>query len=237
MNRRSQGIKNRMEDGNNFVKVDGVRYNISLPMSNVEEFEENEGAPWFGLGFNKPSRSDNAITDENDYEFNSTYTNMAMVYDVYVLRKYIEMTKEEHINQMIEEGDLKEAVTPEIKNILITYLNKIYDDNHMSDFADSVLNGLCGTDGFSKDVCFMVNGNRYFPEDVEYMYEDVLDSNTIFYPVIDGWSDELLESLRVEYKKIGWIESVDHEIDPYDSPSGFEEKCFLKIKEGAKIVR
>ena len=67
-----------------------------------------------------------------------------------------------------------------------------------------------------------------------YDKNDILDANTIFYPVIDGWREELENDLREAYANLGWVESTNHEMDPFESPSGADDLCFLKLKEGAQ---
>lgn len=237
ISQRSEGITTRKEDRKSFVTVDGIKYNIGELLSTVSEFEENEGEEWFGLGFDKPKDGSTVISKNEDFQFSTEYDNMAMAnnYDVYVLHKYIDMTREEHIKEMIDEGDINKMGNPPIQKILEKYLNKIYDDNHMSEYAEYVINSLTMTD-FSVNICFDVSTHDCYPDDVEYDKNDILDSNTIMYPVIDNWYIELLKELREEYEKLGWTESTSHIIDPYDSPENTDEICFLKLKDGAEVI-
>ena len=235
MNKRAQGTSVRKEDKKSFVTVDGVKYDIGELLLTVPEFEEKEGEEWFGLGFDKPKDGSTVISQNEDFEFSTEYDDMSSNYDVYVLHKYIDMTREEHIKEMIDKGDIDKMGNPPIQKILEKYLNKIYDDNYMSEYAEYVINSLTMTD-FSVNLCFDVSTHDCYPDDVEYDNNDILDSNTIMYPVIDNWYIELLKELREEYEKLGWTESMNHIIDPYDSPKNTDEICFLKLKDGAKTI-
>ena len=233
INKRSEGNLERQEDliDSFFVTVDGVKYNIGPIMPAIKDFEEEEGTDWFGLGFNTPKNGSTIIYD--DFEVSTMYGDMSGVFDVYVLHKYADMTQKEHVDEMIKAGHIDTMGNPTIQKILEKYLNKIYDDHHMSEYADYVINSLTSSD-FSVDACFDVSINEYCPDDVEYDGEDILDSNTIMYPVLDDWNVELLKELRAEYAKLGWVESEQHEIDPWESPQDSNDICFLKLKEGAK---
>jgi len=233
MHRRSNGDEFRKEDVGILVTIDGVKYNITREVMTLgEDYVEDYEMEWDGFGFDKSS--DNTIRLENNCEFVGHGEYCRDNHDIYVLRQYIEKTPEEHIKEMMEKGYVDTMNNHPIQKILEDYLKKIYTDNHMSEYAEFVLNDLSTSD-FLSNICFEVSaGIDYCPDDVEYDKNDILDANTIFYPVIDGWREELENDLREAYTNLGWVESTNHEMDPFESPSGADDLCFLKLKEGAQ---
>ena len=242
MQRRAEGSDIRKEDVGISVTVDGVKYNLSRSFMELgEEFNNENSDEWKFIAFHLPENGRKTITGNdigvfgiNHYDLEEFDDNMD--YDVYILKQYTEYkSKEDLINKYIELGYYKmnsDEQNP-IKDILIKYTRKVFDENHMSEFAEyQVKNVLAEYNNNDEIITLNIDTQGGSPVNLPIDFEDkeIVEVHYIFFPnLTNNWSDGLYNELTKEYVKEGFLWLKDYEPD-FDIPANTKALCFIKFK-------
>ena len=235
---RNSGEIVKKEDYGKDIVIDGEKYYLSKEFWTLgEEYEEENSDEWLFFAFNKPEDGSNKIIGNTDdigvFGLNG-YDTDAAEYDVYVLRDYLEHTKEELIENIMEEGQFNLIVYPEVKNICKDYITKLYE-SHMSDYANYWVNQVSTSDWGSDSTGLHIEMDTDFiPEYVEDEFENnKIEMAHIFcFPLLDNWFEGFEQDLIKAYEKLGWVKSEEYDIDPFDgSPGNMTALCFVQLNK------
>ena len=220
-------------------ELDGNKYIFSKYAKELSDkfFEDNDDDGWNCFGFNKPSEG--IIVNEVKFSYKN-YDFDEDNYDVYVLRDFFDMSKKNRwifrkdyiYDQIVKNGYIESMPIPEIKEILLDFTRRIFDENRLSEYAAYQIFSLMSSDYGDNYAIYVSVDSDYTPDDTEFPEEYIEDEHSILYPTFDGWSDDLEKALIDAYEKLGWTKSEEHQLDPYDSPSYTESLVFVKLKEG-----
>ena len=239
MNRRSQGIKLRKEDSGIRIKIDGTVYYITDEfMAMGDEYYAEYGMEWTSFAFNKMPDGSNIIrgnTDEAGIFGRGEDDDMESGYDVYVLKDYMNLTKEELAKNAFLNLNLDYADSF-IQDILKKYIDEVFE-SHMSDYAMFRVLDLEHTDIDDSMVILYTAGLDYGELDnsVNDEFEDyqLEDARMFLYPSLSGWYENLERDLIRAYENEGWVKSETFEPDMNDSsiPAGTRGLCFVKFDD------
>ncbi len=245
--KRGLGDEVKQEDKGITLVIDGVKYTLMKDFWGLGDvYEEENSDPWRCFAFNRPENSPTVIWGDTEIAgvFGCDKWDIGEdEYDVYVLRDYIDKDRDDYIDELIKNGRFKQMYSSEleIQDILVKYTKKIFEDNHMSDFAKFTIYDLIGTDyDFGGAILYEDDGTWYdddgnptIPpcelEDVDY--DTVKDIHIITYPMLDNWYEDLKKELIDTYTKLGWVHLKEFELDYENNPSGAEGVAFIKFKD------
>ena len=243
MQKRSSGDDVRQEDKGISLVIDGVKYQLLKNFWELGDvYEEENSDSWRCFAFNKPENGTTISGDGDDTGvFGSDKWDIGDdKYDVYVLREYIDMDRDDYIDKMIKNGNFEQMYSTEleIQDILVKYTKKIFEDNHMSDFAKYTIYEVIGQDWDFGGAIFFADGKLLFgkgkkelPCDVDFEHGEVEDVHQIDFPMLDNWYEDLKKELIDAYKKLGWVHLENHELDAFNSPSDTDSLAFAKFKD------
>ena len=240
---RSAGEDMRKEDGKIVLKleIDNVTYKFTdLFMSMGEEYNEENSDNWKCFAFNKPDNGSTLIHGntedigafgESSYDVEDSPKNEG-IYDVYVLREFIEKSKEELIEDMLKEVSFSGIPHKPIQDIIRKYVTKIFDEGHMSEYAYYTLFDVDGSDFNKGTAIWYYRDDDPTDMDVCDEFEDYnieyVDSFT--YADWDWWRDDLEKELTEEYEKMGYVKAESDGIDPYGGcPQETAGLVFVKL--------
>jgi hypothetical protein len=239
---RSTGDSIRKEDIALKLVIDGVEYTFSRDFMGMgDEYNESTGGNWTAFAFNKMPNGSHHITGDTDAagSFSSDKWELGDPgdYDVYVLKNYIDYSKEELIEAAIDSYDLDKA-DHIVKDILKKYVVDVFE-NHMSDYAQFCIFELWGSDMKNDMVISYCEGTDYSEIDEivdEFEGQKIYDARMFLYPTIDNWYENLTKELIDVYTKEGWVKSETYGPD-WDNgiPGGTMGLCFVKLTEDDEI--
>ena len=246
IHKRSNGSTVRQESIGKVIVIDGVKYTLLNDFWGLGDvYEEENSDHWRCFAFNKPENGTIISGDGDDTGvFGCDKWDIGEdEYDVYVLRNYIDKDRDDYINEMIKDGNFENMDSSELKiqGILVKYTKKIFEDNHMSDFAKYTIYEMVGQDWdffgaihYEEDGTYYDEyGNPTIPpcelEDVDY--DTVQDIHIITYPMLDNWYENLRKELIDTYTKLGWTHLKKYELDYDNNPSNTEGVAFVKFKD------
>ena len=239
---RNSGEVVRKEDTSNVIEIDGVKYIFLNDFWNLGDvYEEENSNKWTCFAFNKP-KSGNVIkgdTDDTGVFGWDKWDIGEEEYDVYVLREYIDVDRDDYIQQLIHNGHFEQMYGEfsEIQDILVKYTKKIFEDNHMSEFAYYTIYEMIGQDWDFGGAIYFADGKMLFGEkrelpcDVDFEHGEVDDVHQIDFPMLDNWYEDLKKELIEAYKKIGWVYLENHKLDPDNNPNNTDSVAFAKFKD------
>ncbi len=245
--RRGLGDDVKQEDKGITLVIDGVKYQLMKDFWGLGDvYEEENSDPWRCFAFNRPKNNPTIIWGDTEIAgvFGCDKWDIGEdEYDVYVLRDYIDKDRDDYIDELIKNGRFEQMYSSEleIQDILVKYTKKIFEDNHMSEFAKYTIYDLIGTDYdvggailYEDDgTWYDDDGNPTIPpcelEDVDY--DTVQDIHIITYPMLDNWYEDLRKELIDTYTKLGWVHLKEFELDYENNPSGTEGVAFIKFKD------
>ena len=240
---RSGGEDLRKEDGKIVLKldIDNVTYRFTdLFMSMGEEYNEENSEKWSCFAFNKPDNGSTLIHGNTEYVGafgESSYDVMDSpknkgIYDVYVLREFTEKSKEELIEDMLNEVHINDIPHKPIQDIIRKYVTRIFDLFLMSEYTYYTLFDVDGSD-FSKGTAIWYYRDND-PTDIELCDEfedyniEYVDSFT--YADWDWWCNDLEKELTEEYEKMGYVKAESDGIDPFGGcPQETSGLLFVKL--------
>lgn len=245
--KRGNGNDVKQEDKGIDIVIDGVKYHLMKDFWGLGDvYEEENSDPWRCFAFNKPENNPTVIWGDTEIAgaFGCDKWDIGEdEYDVYVLREYIDKDRDDYIDELIDNGKFEQMYSTEleIQDILVKYTKKIFEDNHMSDFAKYTIYELIGTDyDFGGAIYYEEDGTWYdedgnptIPpcelEDVDY--NTVQDIHIISYPMLDNWYEDLSKELIDAYTRLGWVHLKKFELDYENNPSGMDAVAFIKFKD------
>lgn len=244
--KRSNGDEVKQEDKGITLVIDGVKYQLLKDFWELGTvYEEENSDPWRCFAFNRPTSGTVIMGDGEDVGvFGIDKWDIGEdEYDVYVLREYIDKDRDDYIDELIENGRFEQMYSTEleIQDILVKYTKKIFEDNHMSDFAKFTIYDMIGQDwDFGGAILYEEDGTWYDEDgnptippcelkDVDY--DTVQDIHIITYPMLDNWYEDLRKELIDTYTKLGWVHLKEFELDYENNPSGAEAVAFIKFKD------
>lgn len=247
IHKRSNGSSVRQENIGKVIVIDDVKYTLLNDFWGLGDvYEEENSDHWRCFAFNRPENSPTIIWGDTEIAgvFGCDKWDIGDdEYDVYVLRDYIDTDRDDYINEMIKNGHFEnmDSSVLEIQDILVKYTKKIFEDNHMSDFAKYTIYEMIGQDWdfggaihYEEDGTYYdENGNPTIPpcelEDVDY--NTVQNIHIITYPMLDNWYEDLRKELIDTYTKLGWTHLKKYELDYDYNPSNTEGVAFVKFKD------
>ncbi len=240
---RSSGETIRKEDGKIVLKldIDNVTYRFTdLFMSMGKDYEEENSEKWSCFAFNKPDNGSTLIHGNTEYVGafgESSYDVMDSpknkgIYDVYVLREFTEKSKEELIEDMLNEAHINDIPHKPIQDIIRKYVTRIFDEGHMSEYAYYTLFDVDDSN-FSKGTAIWYYRNDD-PTDVDVRdeFEDYNIEYVDSFSFADWnwWYDDLEKELTEEYEKMGYVKAESDGIDPDEGcPQNTSGLVFVKL--------
>lgn len=247
MIKRAEGDEIRKEDKGITLVIDGVKYTLMKDFWGLgDKYEEENSDPWRCFAFNKPYDRPTVIWGDTEIAgvFGCDKWDIGEdEYDVYVLRDYIDIDRDDYIDSLIKNGQFDQMYGEfsEIQDILVKYTKKIFEDNHMSDFAYYTIYEIIGQDwDFGGAIHFEEDGTWYDddgnpsipPCELDNVdYDTVQDIHIITYPMLDNWYEELRQELIDAYTKLGWTHLKEYELDYDNNPGNSEGVAFVKFKD------
>ena len=247
LQRRSSGETIKKEDIGKIIEIDGVKYTLSKEFWALgDEYEEENSDKWRCFAFNKPKSGtlvegngeDTGVFGEDKWDIGED-SGPGHTYDVYVLRDYIDKDRDDYIDELIKNGTFEQVDSEfaEIQDILVNYTKKIFEDNHMSEFAHYTIYEMLGENwdfyGAIRfvDAKYIHCGKKPYrlPCDTEVKYDKLEDYHIILYPLIDNWADKLELEIITIYNNLGWTQIEEFSVDPFDSPCETGALCFAKL--------
>ena len=237
MQDRSAGETVRKEDIALTLTIDGEKYTFSSDFMGMgDTYTEENDENWTIFAFKKMSNGSHHITGDTDsigsfgcdiYDIEEPYN-----YDVYVLKDYIDYSKEELVENAIKSYDLDNSDYI-VQDILRKYVTDVFE-NHMSDYAKFWLYELAYTDMNKNMVISYCEGTDYNEIDaIADEFDKIYDARMFLYPAIEGWYEGLEKELTEAYEKNGWVKSKSYEPDwnNGDIPGDTMGLCFVKIND------
>ena len=238
---RSSGETVRKEDIALELVIDGEKYTFSTDFMGMgNTYNEETGGDWTVFAFNKMPNGKNHITGDTDAAgaFGSDKWEIGEPddYDVYVLKDYIDYSKEELVKAAIDSYNLDNADYI-VQDILRKYVTDVIE-NHMSDYAQFCVFELWDSDMDRNMVISYCEGTDYSEIDaIADEFDEIYDARMFLYPAIEGWYEGLEKELTEAYEKAGWVKSKLYEPAWNDGgiPGGTLGLCFVKLTEDDEI--
>jgi len=228
------------------LEIDGTKYIFAKDFWNMGDIYEKENeSEWTCFAFNKMPNGSKIITGDTDAAgvFGRDKWDIGEnEYEVYVLRNYFDKTKQQLVESSINWGDIDEIGIPEIKNILVKYIEEVYT-KHMSDFAYHWIQELESKD-WSQDL--IICCNIYNEDDIQNGEDSNIDTiqDEFNHNVIEkihiisfsslehtDWDERLEKALTDEYTKIGYVKSEEFDLDPFNDPGNTICLTFVLLGE------
>lgn len=234
----------RKEVGGKTIIYDGAKYQLSqefLDLGDKFNFENFED--WRCFAFNKP-KDGNVLRTEYDGTFGMDRFDLGddENYDVYVLREFIEMSRQDIVGGMCRKVDIFPLKTQDanlysqLKDVIKKYIEKLIDDNHLSELSYYNIYDFWSSDwGGDKEIyaltSYITTIDELYLNEGDAFYDCEGKAVCLTYPSIDGWKEELVDELTNVFSKFGWGIATSYALDPYDSPNATDAICFCKKNE------
>ena len=223
--------------------IDGVKYRFNDQFMGMgDTYVEEEGKEWTGFAFNKMPNGSSIIKGDTDAAgvFGSNNYDFGDVgdYDVYVLRDYIDNTKENLIKLSVNvafEPCPEHYYVDGLHETIERYVRDIYE-NHMSDYAQYCLVCITDSEDWIPDhfVLNLSQGTDLAEFEVvkdEFAGRNIFTAHMYLYPQIKGWTENLENDLKKIYEKSGWTKSESFEVDYSIVPSNSSGICFVMFDD------
>ena len=239
---RSSGETIRKEDKGKNITIDGIKWELSKEFWELgNEFNDENSDEWRCFAFNKPKDGTKVIRENGEDVGTFGYDKWDIgedEYDVYVIDDFINYTTaDKFIEHIVNDCHSFNNLEKEIYDILVKYLRKVFEDNHMSEFAYYIIYEHWGSNrdgGCETPIETYVDYNsKELPVeevDFEYNNEDIESIHYIDYAMLDNWYEDLRSELISTYQKLGYVWLENYELDPFESPGNTEGLCFVKFK-------
>ena len=239
---RSAGDDVRKEDIGKIIEIDGVKYTLMRDFWELgNEFNDENSDEWRCFAFNKPKDGTKVIYGNGEDVGTFGYDKWDIgetEYDVYVIDDLIHYTtSDKFIEYIVNDCHCFDNLEKEIYDILVKYLRKVFEDNHMSEFAHYIIYEHWGStrDGGCEtpiETYVDLHPTELPVEEVgfEYNKEDIESIHYLDYAMLDNWYEDLKNELISTYQKLGYVWLEDYELDPFESPGNTEGLCFVKFK-------
>ncbi len=233
---RSAGDTIREEEVGKYITIDGVKWVLSKDFWDLgDEYNDENSDEWRCFAFNKPKDGTKIIRGNGEDTGVFGYDKWDIgedEYDVYVLKGYIDYSKEELVENAMDSYYLDNSDYI-VQGILRKYVTDVFE-NHMSDYAKFWIYELMNTDVDKNMVIAYCEGTDYSEIDaIADEFDNIYDARMFLYPEIEGWYEGLEKELTEAYEKAGWVKSKSYEPDwnNSDIPGGVMGLCFVKLTD------
>ena len=233
---RSAGDTIREEEVGKYITIDGVKWVLSKDFWDLgDEYNDENSDEWRCFAFNKPKDGTKIIRGNGEDTGVFGYDKWDIgedEYDVYVLKDYIDYSKEELVENAMDSYYLDNSDYI-VQGILKKYVTDVFE-NHMSDYAKFWIYELMNTDVDKNMVIAYCEGTDYSEIDaIADEFDNIYDARMFLYPEIEGWYEGLEKELTEAYEKAGWVKSKSYEPDwnNSDIPGGVMGLCFVKLTD------
>ena len=233
---RSAGDTVREEEVGKYITIDGVKWVLSKDFWDLgDEYNDENSDEWRCFAFNKPKDGTKIIRGNGEDTGVFGYDKWDIgedEYDVYVLKGYIDYSKEELVENAMDSYYLENSDYI-VQGILKKYVTDVFE-NHMSDYAKFWIYELMNTDVDKNMVIAYCEGTDYSEIDaIADEFDNIYDARMFLYPEIEGWYEGLEKELTEAYEKAGWVKSKSYEPDwnNSDIPGGVMGLCFVKLTD------
>ena len=233
---RSSGDTIREEEVGKYITIDGVKWVLSKDFWDLgDEYNDENSDEWRCFAFNKPKDGTKIIRGNGEDTGVFGYDKWDIgedEYDVYVLKGYIDYSKEELVENAMDSYYLDNSDYI-VQGILKKYVTDVFE-NYMSDYAKFWIYELMNTDVDKNMVIAYCEGTDYSEIDaIADEFDNIYDARMFLYPEIEGWYEGLEKELTEAYEKAGWVKSKSYEPDwnNSDIPGGVMGLCFVKLTD------
>ena len=233
---RSMGKTVREEDIALTLVIDGEKYTFLTDFWDLgDEYNDENSYKWRCFAFNKPKDGTKTIRGNGEDTGVFGYDKWDIgedEYDVYVLKGYIDYSKEELVENAMDSYYLDNSDYI-VQGILKKYVTDVFE-NHMSDYAKFWIYELMNTDVDKNMVIAYCEGTDYSEINaIKDEFDNIYDARMFLYPAIEGWYEGLEKELTEVYEKAGWVKSKSYEPDwnNSDIPGGVMGLCFVKLTD------
>ena len=231
---RSMGKTVRKEDIALTLVIDGEKYTFLTDFWDLgDEYNDDNSDKWRCFAFNKPKDGTKTIRGNGEDTGVFGYDRWDIgedEYDIYVLKDYIDYSKEELVENAIDSYYLDNSDYI-VQGILRKYVTDVFE-NHMSDYAKFWIYELMNSDVDKNMVIAYCEGTDYSEINaIKDEFDNIYDARMFIYPAIEGWYEGLEKELTEAYEKAGWVKSKSYEPDwnNSDIPGGVMGLCFVKL--------
>ena len=233
---RSMGKTVREEDIALTLVIDGEKYTFTTDFWDLgDEYNDDNSYKWRCFAFNKPKDGTNIVRGNGEDTGVFGYDRWDIgedEYDIYVLKDYIDYSKEELVENAIDSYYLDNSDYI-VQDILRKYVTDVFE-NHMSDYAKFWIYDLMNSDVDKNMVIAYCEGTDYSEINaIADEFDNIYDARMFLYPAIEGWYEGLEKELTEAYEKAGWVKSKSYEPDwnNSDIPGGVMGLCFVKLTD------
>ena len=233
---RSMGKTVRKEDIALTLVIDGEKYTFLTDFWDLgDEYNDENSYKWRCFAFNKPKDGTKTIRGNGEDTGVFGYDRWDIgedEYDIYVLKDYIDYSKEELVENAIDSYYLDNSDYI-VQGILRKYVTDVFE-NHMSDYAKFWIYELMNSDVDKNMVIAYCEGTDYSEINaIKDEFDNIYDARMFLYPAIEGWYEGLEKELTEAYEKAGWVKSKSYEPDwnNSDIPGGVMGLCFVKLTD------
>ena len=231
---RSMGKTVRKEDIALTLVIDGEKYTFLTDFWDLgDEYNDENSYKWRCFAFNKPKDGTKTIRGNGEDTGVFGYDRWDIgedEYDIYVLKDYIDYSKEELVENAMDSYYLDNSDYI-VQGILKKYVTDVFE-NHMSDYAKFWIYELMNSDVDKNMVIAYCEGTDYSEINaIKDEFDNIYDARMFLYPAIEGWYEGLEKELTEAYEKAGWVKSKSYEPDwnNSDIPGGVMGLCFVKL--------
>ena len=233
---RSMGKTVRKEDIALTLVIDGEKYTFLTDFWDLgDEYNDENSYEWRCFAFNKPKDGTKTIRGNGEDTGVFGYDRWDIgedEYDIYVLKDYIDYSKEELVENAMDSYYLDNSDYI-VQGILRKYVTDVFE-NHMSDYAKFWIYELMNSDVDKNMVIAYCEGTDYSEINaIKDEFDNIYDARMFLYPAIEGWYEGLEKELTEAYEKAGWVKSKSYEPDwnNSDIPGGVMGLCFVKLTD------
>ena len=233
---RSMGKTVREEDIALTLVIDGEKYTFLTYFWDLgDEYNDENSDKWRCFAFNKPKDGTKTIRGNGEDTGVFGYDKWDIgedEYDIYVLKDYIDYSKEELVENAMDSYYLENSDYI-VQGILRKYVTDVFE-NHMSDYAKFWIYELMNSDVDKNMVIAYCEGTDYSEINaIKDEFDNIYDARMFLYPAIEGWYEGLEKELTEAYEKAGWVKSKSYEPDwnNSDIPGGVMGLCFVKLTD------
>ena len=233
---RSMGKTVREEDIALTLVIDGEKYTFLTDFWDLgDEYNDENSDEWRCFAFNKPKDGTNIVRGNGEDTGVFGYDRWDIgedEYDIYVLKDYIDYSKEELVENAMDSYYLENSDYI-VQGILRKYVTDVFE-NHMSDYAKFWIYELMNSDVDKNMVIAYCEGTDYSEINaIKDEFDNIYDARMFLYPAIEGWYEGLEKELTEAYEKAGWVKSKSYEPDwnNSDIPGGVMGLCFVKLTD------
>ena len=233
---RSAGDTIREEEVGKYITIDGVKWVLSKDFWDLgDEYNDENSDEWRCFAFNKPKDGTKIIRGNGEDTGVFGYDKWDIgedEYDIYVLKDYIDYSKEELVENAMDSYYLDNSDYI-VQGILRKYVTDVFE-NHMSDYAKFWIYELMNSDVDKNMVIAYCEGTDYSEINaIKDEFDNIYDARMFIYPAIEGWYEGLEKELTEAYEKAGWVKSKSYEPDwnNSDIPGGVMGVCFVKLTD------